>query len=153
MGVKLARQGGGTESTDDQEWSEWTYYTAKDIGSYGKTAYQRGRKVRTVYNLARSAKPYARKLAPAGRAALRTGGKAIVRIAPKGAVAVGEKAAAGLATAAPAAGPIGAVIATGVALGGLAEHFGVRTYIENEMRGIERFFGRNISAKAPGPRW
>jgi len=143
--------------TDNESWSEWTYYTAKDVGNYATTARSRGRKVRMAYNATQKARPYVRKLAPAGRAAgraaARVGGKAVVKVVPKAALSIGEKAGVALASAAPAAGPIGAVMAVGAAMGGLAEHFGIRTYIENEMRGIERFFGRNISDKAPPPRW
>ncbi len=143
-------------SSDNENWSEWTYYRTKDAVKTGQNVYGNYKTARTLHWVSKQApkaKPVIRKLAPAGKAAVRIGGKAVVKIAPKGAVAVGEKAATALATAAPAAGPIGAVIAIGAAMGGLAEHFGVRTYIENEMRWIERKLGRNIDAKAPPPRW
>lgn len=121
----------------------------------GRKYYRDGRKVARYGGYARGAYQGYKRVSPyvgtAARVGGRVGGKAIVKVVPGGARLVG--AASKLGPIAGAAGPVAVVVAAGVAMGAMAEHLGWRTYIENEMRSVERFFGRNISAKAPPPRW
>lgn len=135
----------------DQEWSDWTYYTAKDAVSYVKKANTKATYARWGYKVATKAKPVVTKLAPAGKAAARFGGKAVVKVAPS-LGQWGTKAAAVLGPVASASAPIAAVVLTAAAMASAVEHYGGRTYIENEMRWLEhKVFGRKLG-KAPPPR-
>lgn len=149
--LRHQKMGHKTYDESDQEWSDWTYYTTKDAVGYVKKANTKATYARYGYKVATKAKPYVAKLAPAGKAALRAGGKAVVKVAPS-AGAWGTKAASVLGPIASASAPIAAVVLTAAAMASAVEHYGGRTYIEDEMRWIEHtVFGRK-QGKAPPPR-
>lgn len=146
-----------SRNDDDESWSEWTYYNAKDAVNYGRKARTYANRTKSTYRGVKKVAPVVRKVAPAarvaGRSALKLGGRAVMKVAPsvgRAATAAIPELSAAAGPLATAAGPVGIAVAAGLVLAGAVEHFGGRTYIENEMRWIEhKVFGRKQGKARP----